>query len=282
MIAKERGTYAGSDLYFQTPSENALRMLFFMTSCGYYLTNHEYRIQRDNYHNFLIFYVCKGCLSVQNEGITKVVAEGQIGFVNCHVPHEYHTIGSTEFIWLHLDGSNTAQIYARIVQLHGGFVIDSPCAEQIRERIYAIVSACRNEQLQSEAELSYQLYGIMIALLDHRHLQTEQEQSDSPIVQAMQFIREHYSEPIALADVARIANMSQYHFSRRFKKECGYSPHEFLISTRLNRAKHLLKTTDLPIKIIAQNVGYQNLETFTNAFSRRVGLAPSLFRKYPL
>lgn len=282
MVAQERGTCTGSDLYFQTPSEGAQRMLFYMTSCGYYLTNHEYRIQRDNYHNFLIFYVCRGRLSVQNEGITQVAADGQIGFINCHVPHEYHTIGSTEFVWVHLEGVNSAQMYAQIVEQHGGFIFNTPRAEEVKNQIYEIVSACRTEQLQNEANLSHQLYGILIALLDDRHVQAGEAPIDSPILQAAQFIREHYSDPISLPDVARIANMSQYHFSRQFKKECGYSPHEYVILTRINRAKHLLKTTDMPIKIIAQTVGYQNLETFTSAFSRRVGMAPSLFRKYPI
>ena len=55
-----------------------------------------------------------------------------------------------------------------------------------------------------------------------------------------------------------------------------------IILTRLNHAKHLLKTTDLPVKIIAQNVGYQNVSTFTNAFTNRVGISPSTFREYPI
>ena len=69
--------------------------------------------------------------------------------------------------------------------------------------------------------------------------------------------------------------MSKYHFSRLFKKVCGYSPYEFLILTRLNRAKYLLKTTSLPIKVIAQNVGYQSVTTFTNAFTDRLGISQS-------
>ena len=62
--------------------------------------------------------------------------------------------GNTEFIWLHRDGSNTADFYEQAVQLHGGFVFDSPYAEQIKNGIYEIVFAFRNEQAISEARLS--------------------------------------------------------------------------------------------------------------------------------
>ena len=50
MLGKERGTVSGSDLYFQTPSEMARRMLYYMTSCGYYYTDYDYRIEREDYH----------------------------------------------------------------------------------------------------------------------------------------------------------------------------------------------------------------------------------------
>lgn len=59
-------------------------------------------------------------------------------------------------------------------------------------------------------------------------------------------------------------------------------PHEFLILTRLNRAKHLLTTTDLPISQVAREVGYRSVTTFSNAFADRVGLSPTRFRQYPL
>lgn len=75
--------------------------------------------------------------------------------------------------------------------------------------------------------------------------------------------------------------MSQYHFSRKFKRECGYSPHEYIIITRINRAMYLLKTTDLPIKTISQDVGYEHVTTFSALFMNRIGLSPSDFRKYP-
>ena len=124
MLGKERGTVSGSDLYFQTPSDMAHRMLYYMTSCGYYYTDFDYRIEREDYHNYLVFYICDGRLSVTSGDKTMVAGAGQVGMLNCHKPHEYHTIGNAEFVWLHLDGANTDQFYDQIVQQKKGFVFD--------------------------------------------------------------------------------------------------------------------------------------------------------------
>ncbi|WP_087065234.1 AraC family transcriptional regulator [Intestinibacillus massiliensis] len=282
MLGHEKGTCSGSDLYFSTPSAAATRMLFYMTACGYYFTNYDYLIERENNHNFLIFYISSGRLSVTSGGRTIVAEPGQVGFLDCHTPHEYHTIGHTEFWWLHLDGSNTRQFYDAVTERNGGFVFPSAAAQAVQQMIYEIVSACRTDQLPHEAKLSNMLYQILTTLLGSEDVSDNQNAQTGNIEAAVQYIKDHYSERISLEDIANYVNISQFHFARVFKKSCGYSPHEFLILTRINHAKHLLKTTALPIKVIAQMVGYQNITTFTNAFSNRVGLSPSAFRKYPI
>ena len=282
LLVHETGTCSGSDLYFSTPSEYARRMLFYMSTCGYYYTNYDYRIKRENYNSYMLFYICDGRLSLTGGGQTVVASAGQVGFLNCHEPHEYHTIGNTEFVWLHLDGSNTADFYQQAVQMHGGFVFDTPYAEQIKNGIYEIVFAFRNEQTLSEVRLSQKLYTLLTAMVDTASQEAGQTEENDTVSKAMHFIQEQYMNPISLLDVATHVNMSQFHFSRLFKKDCGYSPHEYLILTRLNRAKHLLKTTGLPVKVIAQKVGYQNVSSFTNAFTDRVGISPTLFRKYSI
>ena len=144
LLVHETGTCSGSDLYFSTPSEYARRMLFYMSTCGYYYTNYDYRIKRENYNSYMLFYICDGRLSLTGGGQTVVASAGQVGFLNCHEPHEYHTIGNTEFVWLHLDGSNTDDFYRQAVQMHGGFVFDTPYAEQIKDGIYEIVFSLMN------------------------------------------------------------------------------------------------------------------------------------------
>lgn len=283
MALIEPGVCSGSDLYFQTPSENARRLLYYTTSCGSFFTDYAYRIERENYHNYMIFFVKSGRLSVTNEGKTTVAHAGQVGFMNCHKPHEYHTIGNTEFYWIHLDGANTADFYQHICELYGGFIFDFPQADVICDMILQIVYRYRNDQAPGEAALSHLLYTLLLALISPGTARSmEQDAEDhSPVGAAIAFIRKHYAEPVSLDDMAAAANMSRYHFSRQFKNSCGFSPYEYLILTRINRAKHLLVSSTKPIKVIAQEVGYGSEAAFTNAFASRVGVSPGLFRKYP-
>lgn len=96
---------------------------------------------------------------------------------------------------------------------------------------------------------------------------------------ALRFIEDNLEKAISLRDIADAVNMSPYHFCRLFKKECGYSPYEYLLMVRMNRAKHLLKTTDIPIKNVARQVGYLNASTFSSVFAMKVGVPPKTFRE---
>ena len=98
----------------------------------------------------------------------------------------------------------------------------------------------------------------------------------------MQYIQAHLSEPLSLSDIAAQIDYSPSHLIRLFQKEFRRSPYEYLIAMRIDHAKYLLKTTALPIKVIAAEVGYQTESGFTNAFTEKIGISPRQFRELPL
>ena len=71
---------------------------------------------------------------------------------------------------------------------------------------------------------------------------------------------------------------NQLHFSSEFKKYTGFSPNDYLITLRINRAKSMLKNTTLPAAKIAHEVGIHDLNNFTNLFKKKTGMTPILFR----
>ncbi|GAA2613334.1 helix-turn-helix domain-containing protein [Streptomyces roseoviolaceus] len=91
--------------------------------------------------------------------------------------------------------------------------------------------------------------------------------------------RERLHEPLTVAELARRANMSLRHFSRRFIAVTGTSPLQWLLTQRIRRAQELLETTDSSIEQIAEQVGMGTATTLRRNFHRIVGVSPSAYRR---
>jgi transcriptional regulator GlxA family with amidase domain len=86
------------------------------------------------------------------------------------------------------------------------------------------------------------------------------------------------AEPIQVCELAQEVHMSPFHFTRMFKLATGHSPHKYITLQRVERAKQLLATSDMPIAAIAAAVGYQTQAHFTGVFARHAGTTPKVFR----
>jgi AraC family transcriptional regulator len=95
---------------------------------------------------------------------------------------------------------------------------------------------------------------------------------------AIDYINSHLGEDISLTDIATEVGMSQYHFSRLFKRSMGMTPHAYLIRQRVDRAKQLLSTTELTILEIGNECGFANPSHFAKCFRQQMGITPTQFR----
>lgn len=78
--------------------------------------------------------------------------------------------------------------------------------------------------------------------------------------------------------LARVSGVSQAHFARSFKDAFGVPPHRYLLTRRIERAKTLLRDTELPIIEIALETGWQSLGTFGRTFRDITGESPGELR----
>jgi AraC-like DNA-binding protein len=85
-------------------------------------------------------------------------------------------------------------------------------------------------------------------------------------------------QPITLGDLARVACLSPNHLLRCFRDAFGISPHQFLTGARLDAARRLLRTTELPVTDICLSVGFSSHGSFSWLFRRRFGRSPSEYR----
>ena len=91
-----------------------------------------------------------------------------------------------------------------------------------------------------------------------------------------------YREQLDVAQLARAARLSQAHFSREFRRAFGETPHQYLLTRRLERAAALLRNTDRSVADICFTVGLSSVGSFTTSFGRAFGLSPTAYRAtYP-
>ena len=102
--------------------------------------------------------------------------------------------------------------------------------------------------------------------------------SPERLSRVIEHIRVHNAERCTLDELAHVAAMSVFHFSRMFRRTVGLSPHQFLTRQRMSRACELLEGTDVPIAEIARQVGFRTQSHFTNAFRRLISISPGAYR----
>lgn len=95
----------------------------------------------------------------------------------------------------------------------------------------------------------------------------------------IEFIDENLTEDITLDDLAGLAGLSTYHFSRKFKADLGMAPHAYVISRRVEKAKRLLKSDRLPLKFVAAECGFTDQSHLSRIFRKLLGVTPNDFRK---
>ena len=87
-----------------------------------------------------------------------------------------------------------------------------------------------------------------------------------------------YREALDVPTLARAARLSPAHFSREFRRAFGETPHQYLLTRRLERAAALLRNTDRSVADICLTVGLRSIGSFTTSFGRTYGMSPTAYR----
>ena len=96
---------------------------------------------------------------------------------------------------------------------------------------------------------------------------------------AMEYIKHHYREKIKINELAEYIGINRSYLTNMFKKTIGCSPQEYLVEFRMEKAKNLLKNTDMPINAVAAAVGYQDQLAFSKIFKQNFTVSPKEYRK---
>lgn len=96
---------------------------------------------------------------------------------------------------------------------------------------------------------------------------------------AMEYINHHYNEKLKISELADFIGVNRSYLTSSFKKTIGCSPQEFLVNLRMEKAKSLLKETDLSINAVSNAVGYTDQLAFSKVFKQHCGISPRMYKE---
>ena len=120
---------------------------------------------------------------------------------------------------------------------------------------------------------------LRISIFERGAARTDEQEEGRTILQLTRYLQEHLQEEISLNLLADTFHLSAAYISQLFKSEIGVNFLSYLTNIRMERAKKLLVSTDLPIAEVAEKSGYADYRVFAKAFKKAEGATPSQYRR---
>lgn len=279
MHPQEEFVASDSRYYVYSPSKNALEMFLYPLQCGHFTYLPGYRLTRESFDSFLLMYIRKGTLRLETEGHVQEAGKGQLILLDCYGRHAYSTDSGWDCLWCHFDGITARHWYRSIVSRVGN-VFSLPDPQPVVSRLTSIYNIFDSADLVREPLLSKYLTDILTSILLYAPSDGKTDAHTGIAEKITAYISEHFAENLPVSQLASMVGLSDYHFIRIFKRQTGFTPHEYLLNTRMNMARYLLKNSEKPVKDICFSTGFSCESVFCNAFKRMEGMTPAQYREH--
>jgi AraC family transcriptional regulator len=220
--------------------------------------------------------------------VSAVVESGSLSIVPVGTHFKWHTQGPIEFAHLYLAPSLLSRMALRFEKLSDFSLVDRVgCRDPLLEASYsAMLNEIRTKDAVEPLYMDSLLETFVIKLL-REHSTARNLRSSKPremlaayqLKRVMEFVEARLGSNVALSDLANVAGGSVFHFSRAFRNTAGDTPYRYVLRRRIERAKHLLVSSDTPIAEVARTCGFSSHANFAKTFSRFVGTTPKRFRQ---
>lgn len=288
------GIRGSSDIYHYEKGVHYLQLADWpteslaLTRCGYHECppGHSWGPKfRPQYH---MHFIIDGSGTLESNGTTYHLSKGQIFLLPPNVVSCYYA--DYEHPWHYAFACFLGTQAERYLK-KAGFSEDVV----VRECNLAVdtFTACIDEMLDAhqltmtnELKRTASLYKLLALLIDSNIPQGTSAQkqqydysSQTYLDHALQFIHFNFERNIQIPDIANYVGITHSYLFQIFKQNLNTSPKDYLLHYRMEHAKHLLETTDIPVKSIASSVGYIDPLTFSKMFSNVVGVPPHRISK---
>ena len=247
-------------------------------------TKREFSYHYHDFHKVIIFLSGKAAYHI--EGKSYYLKPWDILLVNRHAIHKPEIDFSVPYerfvLWISDDIKSTELLrcFQKAIDRSYNLIrLDSDTQEKLKQLLYELEAALKDEKFGSELLGSalftqFMVYVNRIFLEKQYIYDARSYSSDSQIEELLRYINHNLTEDLSIETLSRKYYLSKYHMMRKFKEETGYTIHNYIISKRLLLARTKI-SEGTPILKAAQLSGFSDYTTFSRAYKKQFGTAPS-------
>ena len=247
-------------------------------------TKREFSYHYHDFHKVIIFLSGKAAYHI--EGKSYYLKPWDILLVNRHAIHKPEIDFSVPYerfvLWISDDIKSTELLrcFQKAIDRSYNLIrLDSDTQEKLKQLLYELEAALKDKKFGSELLGSalftqFMVYVNRIFLEKQYIYDARSYSSNSQIEELLRYINHNLTEDLSIETLARKYYLSKYHMMRKFKEETGYTIHNYIISKRLLLARTKI-SEGIPILKAAQLSGFSDYTTFSRAYKKQFGTAPS-------
>lgn len=194
--------------------------------------------------------------------------------------------GPTDTIHLYLDNQHLEELARRGLDLAGfelqeRFRFEDGLLNQLGQQLLgAIGTPSALGRLYTESLISTLSYHLITHYARYEPRVAAGPRLPGPVLARLEaYLEAHAEDAITLEILAGLANLSVFHFTRRFKLTMGLTPYQYVLTWKIRRAQQLLRAGQLPVAAVGDALGFASPDHFAAAFKRVVGQTPRAFQQ---
>lgn len=274
----------GSEMHSALPYHHTLSLPLRPCGYGYFIAGPNHFTSRkalagQGLYQIFITYSGNGRFII--EGKEYIVGPNTLFMLKCDSNHEYKSLnGIWEHEWVNFKGLS-CQAYYELINPSGPMVYDLGSNHEIPSLFHEVSKALEKTDMVSYVHASTRIIQLLDAVYTHIMEQKRINMADrrGNVERSVKYIEDHYMDKITLDDLARIAYLSKYYYTRAFNKYVGMSPYEYLNAVRISKAMNLLIVTDLSVDEVGWKTGFQGSRNLIRQFKKNLGITPREYRK---
>jgi len=258
----------------------------FITRMGFYPKAHHHYFQRPiGISQEILIYCTDGKGWIQSLKKREIIQAGEFIVIPSKIPHSYGADNEDPWsiYWVHLTGTMLNVAEDLFLWRNGVQKVKQITYSEERNKLFKKIADTflkgysASNLIFANLTLNYYLASFLVP--EHFEKKSTEEVAVSVIDKAIEYMQQNLSNAVTLDNIAQSAHLSISFFSRKFKKETGYTPIEYFNHLRIQKSCQLLQFSELRINEVALEVGIPDPFYFSRLFKQQMGVSPVNYRK---